>query len=277
MLSGTSCPFCSRLFSSKANGSYFECITCDVLVSGEAPAPYDQEYYYLKRNVRSKEAKARANLLWRHFGRYISQGKCLDLGCNDGSFVALATEKGADCEGTDLSEAALNIARACGGGVFRSSSELGDTRFECITAFDVVEHIDLLHEFFEFVNHRLARNGVLIITTPNKNSKWHWIFRSGWHGLGIPQYHRFVYSKQFLGVEMERNEFAVEELFTISPLAKNGWKLLVASGYRLRRNRFYKMGALPMALAAFAAGKVLIGGEEDTICIVARKKTAVDG
>jgi hypothetical protein len=50
----------------------------------------------------------------------------------------------------------------------------------------------------------------------------------------------------------------------------DGWKLLIASGYRLRPSVILKLAALPLALTKFVVGKRRIG-EEDTLCAVARK------
>jgi SAM-dependent methyltransferase len=251
--------------------AYSECMECDVLISRTSAAVYDEDYYYFKAHARSREARERAQILWRYFSRYIDSCTCLDFGCNDGSFVEVATCHGARCEGTDVNERALALAKAGGGGSFWSPQDLVGRKFQCVTAFDVIEHFDIVDEFFERVDGYLEDNGRLIITTPNKNSKWRKIYRGGWHGFGIPQYHRFIMSERCLCEQLQSRGFLIEELFTTKPLETRGWKLLVASGYRLKNGVTAKIAILPIAVAKFIVGSILVGGEEDTLCVVARK------
>jgi hypothetical protein len=128
-----------------------------------------------------------------------------------------------------------------------------------------------LQQFFANVVRWLKNDGLLIITTPNKNSKWHQLFGGGWHGLGIPQYHRLVLSKRFLDVQLKIAGFEVQEMFTCAPIGVGAWRLLLASGYRLRRGWLMKVGVLPLAIAKCAFGKLAMRGEDDTICVIARK------
>lgn len=267
---GTVCPFC-RATVERFDGSYAECHECDVLISHVPAAPYDESYYYAQLNARTRKSIRRAELLWGYFRHYIAGRDCLDFGCNDGAFVAQARRNGVNCEGTDVNDQALALAKAEGDGIFRRPQELAGRHFGCVTAFDVIEHFDSLEEFFSLVSTRLASGGRLLITTPNKNSKWYGIFGLSWHGLGIPQYHRFVLSQQLLRRQLHAHGFEVEALFTTPPVEARGWKLLVASGYRLRKNKLVKACTLPMAIVKFVTGKTLISGEDDTLCVVARR------
>jgi SAM-dependent methyltransferase len=233
-------------------------------------AAYDSNYYYFKSNARSRESIQRAQILLNYFGRHLVGRECLDFGSNDGSFVAKAASQGIKCEGVEINRAALKIARSHRDGVFWRPDELADRKFDCVTAFDVIEHFDELQEFFNTIARSLRKSGLLIITTPNKNSKWHRIFGDGWHGLGIPQYHRLVLSKQFLRSQLRKYGYEVEEMFTCAPIGAKSWKLLVASGYRLESGLLAKVGSLPNALGKFTFGKVAARGEDDTICVVAR-------
>jgi SAM-dependent methyltransferase len=251
--------------------SYAECAHCDILISRTAAASYDEDYYYFKANARSRDARKRAEMLWRQFSRYIDSCACLDFGCNDGSFVEVAARNGARCEGTDVNERALALAKAFGRGSFWSPRDLSGRKFRCVTAFDVIEHFDILDDFFEVIDAYLEDSGLLIVTTPNKNSKWRRIYGDGWHGFGIPRYHRFIMSERSLRRQLRLHAFEVEEVFSSAPIAAKGWKLLVASGYRLKNGVAAKIAALPMAVAKFMVGRALVGGEEDTLCVVARK------
>jgi SAM-dependent methyltransferase len=264
------CSFCSGS-ARVIEPSYTECLACDVLVSRRPAANYDGDYYYFGINARTREARERAKILWRLFSRYIDSCVCLDFGCNDGSFVEVATRNGAHCEGTDVNEHAIALAKEAGYGNFWLPQDLLARKFECVTAFDVIEHFDVAEDFFKCVDGYLEANGLLIVTTPNKNSKWRSIYRDGWHGFGIPEYHRFIMSERCLRGQLNLHGFEVEEFFTSAPIEIRGWRLLVASGYRLKKGLIAKLAALPIAVIKFIAGKTLVGGEEDTLCVVARK------
>lgn len=54
---------------------------------------------------------------------------------------------------------------------------------------------------------------------------------------------------------------------------KKGWKLLIASGYRLRQSRLLKILALPRTISLYLHGKFFLKGEEETVFIVTSKDT----
>jgi SAM-dependent methyltransferase len=264
------CRFCSCA-TPVIEPSYTECNQCDVFFSRRPAAAYDEDYYYFRLNARSLQTRERAEILWQYFARYIGSCACLDFGCNDGSFVEVAKRNGARCEGTDVNERAVALAKRSGSGSVWLPQDLEARKFKCVTAFDVIEHFDVMDDFFKSVDSYLEDNGLLIITTPNKNSKWRRIYGDGWHGFGIPQYHRFIFSECCLRRQLHLHGFEVEELFSTAPIETRGWRLLVASGYRLKKNAAAKLAVLPGAVMKFIAGKTLVSGEEDTLCAIARK------
>ncbi len=185
--------------------------------------------------------------------------------------MEVATRNGTRCEGTDVNERAVALAKAAGCGLFWLPKDIEGRKFECVTAFDVIEHFETVEQFFECMDGYLEDNGRLIITTPNKNSKWRRLYGDGWHGFGIPQYHRLIISEHWLRRELELHGFEVEELYSSAPIEMRSWRLLVASGYRLKNSLGTKIAALPTAVIKFIVGKTMISGEEDTLCVVARK------
>ena len=262
------CPFCSRSFTEHL-GSYGLCRFCDVMVSKVAAAGYDSDYYYALRNSRSRRSYRRAMLLATLAEENLEGDKCLDFGCNDGAFVATMTGLGHRCIGVDINESSLEVARNCDDGEFRHPDEVSEC-FGSVTAFDVIEHFETPKAFFKCADRFVRPGGRLIITTPNKNSKWRKIYDEGWHGYGIPQYHRLILSEKFLESQFSLHGYSIERIITVPPIESPRWRLLLASGYRLRRGKIRKVLMLP-----FSAWKLLQGrrsdGEEDTIYAVARK------
>lgn len=100
-----------------------------------------------------------------------------DLGCGSGELLAALRSTGfKNLVGVDLSAEQVAIARQAG-----FSVELGTASeflsksarpFECLLAFDVVEHLtkDELFDFLEACHRGLIPGGSLIIQTPNAGS-----------------------------------------------------------------------------------------------------------
>jgi SAM-dependent methyltransferase len=251
-------------------GGYHECVACDVLISTRPAGQYDENYYYAKRNASSPRSLERAALLWKLVGKDLLGRKCLDFGCNDGAFVRVANRMGADCWGVDINASMVKLADMVGGGKFLLP-ELVDEAFEVVTAFDVLEHFERPLEFFSAVDRFIMPNGRVIVSTPNTRSKWRAIYGPGWHGYGIPQYHRFLVSLSALRVIMSGAGYAIEYADTVAPIEGRKWRLLIASGYRLHSGSFSKAARLPRAIVKYLLGR-RASGEEDTLIAIGRKR-----
>jgi SAM-dependent methyltransferase len=239
------------------------------MISTAPPASYDSSYYYAVSNRRSRASIRRAALLADLASDDLVPKSCLDFGCNDGSFVAALTKRGWDCVGVDVNDSVLKFASRFGDADLRRPEDVHED-FEILTAFDVIEHFDAPGQFFAAIDRYLKPAGTLLVTTPNKNSKWRDIYGAGWHGYGIPQYHRLLISEKFLCNQFEYFGYTVEKLITMPPIESPRWWLLLASGYRLRVGKLRKVAALPGSALKLIAGR-LTHGEEDTIYAVARK------
>jgi SAM-dependent methyltransferase len=264
----TSCQFCGGQLQ-PAPGGYGCCERCDVMISGIPAAGYTHDYYYALANARSAASLRRAAMLVELAEGDLAGKRCLDFGCNDGSVVAALTARGRYCIGVDINESMLRFARSCRDGDFRLPEEVREL-FDTVTAFDVIEHFERPGQFFDAIERYLEPSGRLLITTPNKNSKWRAIYGAGWHGYGIPQYHRLLMSEKFLRHQLERFGYMVEKVMSVPPIDTPRWRLLVASGYRLRGSWAGKLAAAPGSVVKLIAGG-FTHGEEDTLYAVARK------
>jgi SAM-dependent methyltransferase len=98
--------------------------------------------------------------------------KILDLGCGDGRFCAVWNEVG-ETVGMDLSTKAMDMASKrypfidfhAGDA---TKTEFKDGAFDIIISQEVIEHIEIQHEYVKECQRLLSHNGVLILTTPNK-------------------------------------------------------------------------------------------------------------
>ena len=98
----------------------------------------------------------------------------LDLGCGFGYFLKLCERVGIkDVCGLEISDYAIEQAERHTKADIRKVDNLrtafGDKKFEAVTAFDVVEHLENDREVFRFVYERLWPGGLFYGTTPNAN------------------------------------------------------------------------------------------------------------
>jgi len=97
-------------------------------------------------------------------------GKLLDAGCAYGSFLALASSH-FSCTGIDISQYALDIARKRLPKNTMLSNQMVEEmelpqRFEVITAFDVLEHVNDLEQALGRIKRHLKPKGLLVLVVP---------------------------------------------------------------------------------------------------------------
>jgi len=262
------CKFCDSKLSVFSE-SYLRCEHCDILISNISESSYDEKYYYVE-DYRSEDLRYRAKQLFKCFKPYLKNMKCLDFGCNDGSFVLFSRKNGIECFGTDINKFVMEKNKSDLPDVFFYPNEI-TSKFSCITAFDVIEHFDNINDIFYEIERYLDNNGILIMTTPNLQSKWIKIYKNGWHGYGIPEYHRYIFSNKFLNSILISKGYEIVNAFTTAPINKNGHMLLIKSGYRLRKKKSEKLLHAPISIMKYFIGKFKYG-QDDTICIVAKNK-----
>jgi 2-polyprenyl-3-methyl-5-hydroxy-6-metoxy-1,4-benzoquinol methylase len=156
-----------------------------------------QADYYLDEGARDAAA---AKLEWvTQFTR--PGGRLLDVGANVGLFVREAKSR-YDAVGIEPSAAAVKIAEENAG----SSVEVGSIyeakqsfkeRFNVITLFDVIEHLDDPRRALERCRENLAPGGRLFLTTPNSASAVARLLGARWYHLDLTQ-HISVFSARNL-------------------------------------------------------------------------------
>jgi SAM-dependent methyltransferase len=104
------------------------------------------------------------------------RGSLLDIGCGFGFFLDAAAQRGWRPFGADVSEVGVAHAReglgladvhrgAFGDGVF------GDTSFDAVTLWNVLEHVQDPRSLIDVVASRLASNGAIAIRVPNSTAQ----------------------------------------------------------------------------------------------------------
>lgn len=106
------------------------------------------------------------------------QGKrVLDIGCATGGFIACVFAA-STCYGCDISSYAITECQErfpaikdhfFVNDINQQAIEPTET-FDCITLFDVIEHLTNFEHLEETISKNLSEDGVVVITTPNANS-----------------------------------------------------------------------------------------------------------
>ena len=134
---------------------------------------FDEEYFegkfkkssYLNYNI------FKSRLFWRDKIKFIKKikGKLLDVGCAYGFFLKHVNSNGVETYGLDISKVAVKKAsKFCKKISIQSACNIcfKDNVFNCITAFDVLEHLENPQEFLSEVYRVLKPGGKLFHYTP---------------------------------------------------------------------------------------------------------------
>jgi 2-polyprenyl-3-methyl-5-hydroxy-6-metoxy-1,4-benzoquinol methylase len=117
-------------------------------------------------------ANARINYIICELGAKESVGKTmLDVGCSNGSFVRRAVEKGFYCEGIELFQEVVDIARSNSKSIIHKGDMLSvvfDKKFDVIVANDVIEHCYDPLSVLDSIGSTTSDNGLLVIEIPDR-------------------------------------------------------------------------------------------------------------
>ena len=263
------CPLCKADLV-ELNENYNHCLRCSLAVSKKPSGEYDETYYYGAEGWNS-DLIVRSLKLFDIASKFIKKdNEILDFGCNVGIFVDRCNRENYKADGLDISERSLRISKHSAKGNFYTPGEI-NKKYDVITAFDVIEHFEDLDFFMNEVDHYLNKTGYVIITTPNINSKWISYFGFGWHGFGIPQYHRYILSKKALDLLATKHNYKVVFAECYGILGNHGWKYAVNSAYRLKKNKFQKLRKIPSGILKYIILKIRQQYKTDTLCCVLQK------
>jgi SAM-dependent methyltransferase len=109
----------------------------------------------------------------------------LDVGCNDGAFLdglgAGYRRYGIELNAAAGERAARNGTIVIGRDVYRDVPALHD-RFDVITAFDVIEHVEQPAEFLRILIDKLKPGGQVIVSTGNTSARsWRFLGSRYWY------------------------------------------------------------------------------------------------
>ena len=184
-----------------------KCDACDLVITSPRPdATALGEYYispsYISHFSTAKTVIDKVYLLARNFTlrwklsivkKHTSRasGLLLDYGCGTGEFLRTAKSKGWQVLGMEPSKFARQQSdQATANYIKASLQEVADTnmRFDAITLWHVLEHIDDLNFTIQKLKELLAQNGTIFIAVPNHTSEDGKVYKQYWAGYDVPRH-----------------------------------------------------------------------------------------
>lgn len=144
-------------------------------------------------------------------GEGLKESKVLDFGCGNGGFLRrLKEQKAANVVGVELDRAAREHLLSEGIDVYESVDMIDPSvKFDVITMFHVIEHLEEPVKIMRTLRERLTDNGLLVVETPNADDA----LISQYHCKKFMDFtfwsaHLFLYNTDSLGMLMDHCGFS---------------------------------------------------------------------
>jgi len=219
---------CKDHFLTKEDFTIVECDNCHLLFTNPRPTEIDQPSYYksekyishsnvkgglvnsIYHKVRNYTIKKKYSIVNRN-----SQGhNILDIGCGTGELLNYFKLKGWNTWGVEpdpdarklaIDNYQLNISD------LDSLLNKGDTNFDIITMWHVLEHVWDLHSYLDVIKKLLNDNGTFIVAVPNINSWDAKHYKSMWAAYDVPR-HLYHFSQKSMNELMESANFKLHKI-----------------------------------------------------------------
>ena len=208
--------------------------------------------------------------------KYKEKGRLLDIGSGRGEFLTCTKQRGYECYGIEPSkglskfsekENSLNIYN----GFLEDYMKTDDQKeFDIITLNHVLEHVDQPHVLIENIFSLLRIDGILFIEVPNTESIFLKIIDLYYKIKGLnwssrlsplhPPFHKYGYNKKALLYLLEKYNFQLREVTTLSGRDR---------GYASKKG----VSILEIFLRKTTEKLVNLLGNRELIIVVAQKKS----
>lgn len=217
-----SCILCSSVdiysITKYSNSYLYGCRNCKFKFSGAIPSEKELiEHYkgYGRNDYLSPITIKRYNELLDTFEKYRKKNNLIDVGCGIGYFAEEAIKRGWNVYGTEYTEDAISICEnkniIMHKGILNPKNY--DVKFDIITSFEVIEHINNPQEEIKNYSKILRKGGLFYCTTPNFNSLSRGILKEKWSTICYPE-HLSYYTPKTLSNHLKLNDFSTIKVKT---------------------------------------------------------------
>lgn len=158
--------------------------------------------------------------------RYIKKkAKVLDIGSGTGVSLIEIKKLGGEAYGIEPDSNAQRFAKKLGLTVFQgfiTDNPFPHTKFDYITATQVIEHDPDPITFLKTAKRRLKTRGKIILSFPNSDSIYQKILKSKWLNWHVP-FHQSFFTKKSLNLAADRVELKIKKIRTVTP---NSWTIM---------------------------------------------------
>lgn len=235
----TDCPVCGyfkkNIYLKNPKRKLVKCKYCSLIYVKRMPSSANLEKFYKKEYYKLTE-KNNQILGYRNYDKQRpslekyykmkleqinalqlgQKGKLLDIGCAFGTFLDLADKGGWDVTGHDISEFAVSEVRKKGfkanSGLFSSKFYVRDA-FDAVTLFQVIEHVPNPLSMLKEVRKVLKPNGLILVTTPDRDALLARLLGNMWHGWYIDAHITF-FNKKSLEFLLKKSGFLLQHVKT---------------------------------------------------------------
>lgn len=171
-----------------------KCGSCGFVFCRRIPAPEELTRHYSnypRYTSLSPMTEKRYNELLNRLESFRDNNNLIDLGCSNGLFLDVAKKRGWNVYGTEYAQESIDHCAGKGIKVFRSGQlppEFFELKFDAVTSFEVIEHINTPNEEIDFVKRILRPGGAFYVTTPNFNSISRSLLKSKWNIVEYPEH-----------------------------------------------------------------------------------------
>lgn len=185
-----------------------KCSQCELLITTPRPGPTEIVPYYvspaytshiktatntfdrLYLTVRTFTLKWKLSIVEKSAAPS-SEKQILDFGCGTGEFIKVAKHKGWNTIGMEPSQhARQHLSPSISKDVKNSLEEVSNLKkkFDAITLWHVLEHVDQLNATIENIKNLLTENGRIYIAVPNSNSWDAHHYKQHWAAYDVPRH-----------------------------------------------------------------------------------------
>ncbi|MGJ8745869.1 class I SAM-dependent methyltransferase [Polaribacter sp.] len=134
----------------------------------------------------------------------------LDVGAGTGDFLKTCKENNWNVSGVEPSLDAINIAAVKGVFLKENLSEFKNEKFDVITLWHVLEHVENLKEYMATLKNLLSENGRLVIAVPNYKSYDANYYKEFWAAFDVPR-HLWHFSQNSIHTLFSEVNMSVEK------------------------------------------------------------------